>query len=357
MIPEGNPESSPDLTIEEAIDLYCRRKRPNWRDSTERAYRRDLGKFQTYAEETDIETLDDLERYNVGGFTDFLLGQDLAKATVNTRQKSIRTWLKFLEAQGYVQRGLHLAIDPLTMTDDEQTSDQKLAAVDARQLLTKYRISPKWKSTRRHALLEILWHTGCRFSGVQSLDLKDYDQEEGILKFRHRPESGTKLKEGKKHERNVIISEGPREVLNLYIARERIDQKDDYGRNPLFTTRQGRAARATIRGYCYEATQPCAVQKCPHPGRERDSCEWVPRDSASKCPSTRPTHAIRRGSITWQRNLGFDEDTVAQRVAATPDVIRRYYDDPDYEDELERRRHMTEEIDLMDHLDPTDLTD
>ena len=85
------------------------------------------------------------------------------------------------------------------------------------------------------------------------------------------------------------------------------------------------------------------------------NCEYVPRDSASRCPSTRSPHAIRRGSITWQRNLGFDEETVASRAAATPSVIRRYYDDPDYEDELARRRDETERIDIENHLHPEDL--
>ncbi|QLG62225.1 hypothetical protein [Halorarum salinum] len=92
----------------------------------------------------------------------------------------------------------------------------------------------------------------------------------------------------------------------------------------------------------------------PH-GNRRPNCEYVPRDQASKCPSTRGPHAIRHGSITWQRNLGFDEDTVAARVAATPQVIRRYYDDPDFDDELERRRSETEVIDIEEHLHPTDL--
>ena len=79
------------------------------------------------------------------------------------------------------------------------------------------------------------------------------------------------------------------------------------------------------------------------------------RTHASKCPSTRPTHAIRRGSITWQRNLGFSRETVADRAATTPGVIRRYYDKPEFDDELERRRHQTEHIDLIKHLHPTDL--
>jgi hypothetical protein len=138
------------------------------------------------------------------------------------------------------------------------------------------------------------------------------------------------------------------------VARERKDLRDDAGRKPLFPSRIGRASKSAIRGWVYLATQPCMAVECPH-GKRRPNCEFVPRDQASKCPSTRPPHAIRRGSITWQRNLGFDEETVASRAAATPDVIRRYYDDPDYDDELERRREETGRIDIQEHLHPADL--
>jgi len=350
------PPDAPDLTIPEAVDLYIRRKRTDWKGETERSYRKNLESFEDYVAENGIETLDDLTRWNVGAFTDYLLAQDYARVTVSSRQKSAKTWIKFLESQGLVQLGLHLAIDTVRLTDDEETSDQQLDPEDARELLTFYRESAKWRGQRRHAILEILWHMGCRMSGLRALDLDDYDPEAGDLKFRNRPETDTRLKRGKKHERNVTLSETPQEVLDLYIARERLDVRDEYGRKPLFPSRQGRPVDGTIRGWMYEATQPCMAVECPH-GNRRPNCEYVPRDRASGCPSTRAPHAIRRGSITWQRNLGFDEHTVADRAAATPSVIRRYYDDPDYDDELERRRDETERIDIQEHLHPTDLNE
>lgn len=167
---------------------------------------------------------------------------------------------------------------------------------------------------------------------------------------------GTRLKKGKQHERNVTLSEKPKEVLDLYIARERSDIRDDHGRKPFFPTRQGRPVRSTVRGWMYMATQPCMAVECPH-GKRRPNCEFVPRDGASKCPSTRSPLPIRSGSITLQRNLGFDAETVANRAAVTLAVIRRYYDDPDYDDELARRREETERIDIEEHLHPTDLID
>lgn len=39
---------------------------------------------------------------------------------------------------------------------------------------------------------------------------------------------------------------------------------------------------------------------------------------------------------------------VAQRVAASPETIRRYYDKPDYDEQLARRRPNTEDLDVLD---------
>lgn len=345
-------KTAPDLTIREAIELYIRRNRPNWKGETERTYRRNLEDFEEYAAENDIETVDDLGRWEIGGFTDYLLDQEYARVTVSGRQKTARTWLKYLESQGVLDLGLHLAIETISTTDEEETSDQQLDPESARRLLSFYRGSAAWRGTRRHAVLEVLWHVGCRSSGLRALDLEDY--EDGVLKFRNRPKSDTRLKKGNKHERNVVLSETPRKILELYLARERIDKRDEYGRKPLFSSTQGRPTRSTVRGWMYLATQPCMAVECPH-NRRRPNCEYVERVHASKCPSSRPPHAIRRGSITWQRNLGFDADTVAQRVAATPNTIRRYYDKPDLGDELERRRAETEQIDIEAHLHPTDF--
>lgn len=342
------------MTISEAIERYVQRKRPDWSGGTERTYRRNLELFVDYTAGREIESLSELTRWNVGAFTDYLLAQDYAKASVASRQKSIKTWLKWLEGQGLLEPGVHLAIETLKLTDDEESSDEQLDPEAARTLLAFYRDSSKWRGTRGHAILEVLWHTGCRASGLIALDLGDFDGDAGDLMFRNRPETDTRLKRGDQHQRNVTISETPTDVLRLWCARERPSVRDDHGREPLFPSEDGRPTVDTVRYWVYEATQPCMAEECPH-GKRRPNCEWVPRNEASKCPSTRSPHPVRRGSITWQRNLGFSAETVAERAAATPGTIRRYYDDPDYEDELERRRSQTEDIDITAHLHPDDL--
>lgn len=172
-------QDAPELSISEAIELYIRRKRPDWNGGTERTYRRNLELFVEYAAENELDELDTLSRWDVGGFTDWLLEQDYAAATVASRQKTVRTWLKYLESQGLVEHGLHTAIETLRLDDEEETSDQQLAPEDAQELLAFYRDSAEWRGTRRHAILEVLWHVGCRMAGLRALDLGDYDAESG----------------------------------------------------------------------------------------------------------------------------------------------------------------------------------
>lgn len=347
-------EDAPDYEIHEAIELFIQRKRPDWKGETERSYRKNLGEFEDYAAENDIETLDDLTRWNLGAYSDHLLGRDLAPTTIASRQKNARTWLKYLEAQGLLEIGLHLAIDTIRLEDGDEVSDDMLPADDARILLTFYRNDPRYRATRRHALLELLWHAGPRRSCVRALDVDDHDPEARELTFRNRPETDTRLKRGDAHERKIVLSEKPAAVIQEYIEGRRNQVRDDHGRRPLFSSERSRPTKQTITSWVYEATLPCIAIECPH-GRRRPNCSYVPRDQASKCPSSKSPHPVRRGSITWQRTIGIDIEKIADRAATTPDVIRRYYDQPDLDESLDRRRATTNSLDIERHHTSDDL--
>lgn len=130
----------PDLSIEQAIEVFITHNRPNWKGETERTYRRNLNLFAEYAGSTDLQTLAELTRWDIGGFSSWLLEKDYAKATVASCQKAVKTWLKFLESQGLTDHGMHIAIETLKLDDEEETSDQQLDPEDARALLTFYSV-------------------------------------------------------------------------------------------------------------------------------------------------------------------------------------------------------------------------
>jgi len=55
-------------------------------------------------------------------------------------------------------------------------------------------------------------------------------------------------------ERIIILRPQAVEALSLYIYTERPDVADEYGRPPLFATKQGRASQSTLRRWIYDAT-------------------------------------------------------------------------------------------------------
>lgn len=340
------------MKIEEAVNKFIVRKEPNWNGETSRSYQKSLATFEEFASENDIERLADLSRWQIGTYTEWLLGCDYSPVTVQAKQKKARRWLKWLEGQQLIEIGSHLAIEPLKLDDEEQTSSDILKPIEMRNFLDFYRSSTKWRGTRRHALLEVIAHVGARRSGLRALDLEDWDPEERTLTFLNRDES-TRLKGGDKHQRKVILSEKPAEILEIYTERERFN-KGDNDRRPLFTSRQGRPDKSTITNWIYRATMPCLMRECPH-SRRRHSCEWTEQTTACQCPSSKSPHPARRGSITWQLNIGRSIEDVAVRAATTPGVIRRYYDRPDLDEDLRRRITDFDEIDICQHEKPEDV--
>jgi integrase len=149
-----------------------------------------------------------------------------------------------------------------------------------------------------HVTLSLLWPSMFRRGAVAALDLEDYDREERFLSVVHRPETDTPIKNGKRGQRLVALSNDVGMLVDDYILANRNDITDDYGRQPLVTTSEGRIAPSTITKYAYATTRPCEYgQDCPH-GEDPEGCDAAGySDSASKCPSSVRPRAFRRGGI------------------------------------------------------------
>jgi integrase len=173
----------------------------------------------------------------------------------------------------------------------------------------------------------------------------DVDLNRGRLRFVHRPDRDTPLKNGVDGERIVGIPEQTASHIRGWL-RNRPKVQDDYGRDPLFTTQNGRAARTTLRESCYYATIPCHVVDCPHDQKKR-TCDWSSLRYASPCPSSRSPHQVRTGSIVWQINQGIPKDVVAERANVSVDVLEQHYDHPTAEEAfLERRKRFVSHLDF-----------
>jgi site-specific recombinase XerD len=340
-----------DLSPREAVHRYINARRTDWAEATAQTNRLRLALWVDWAETEGIERVSELDGWLLDTYKNTRAGDGIAPATLESEMKTMRNFLEYLERIEIVDDGLSEKVPIPDVDEADKSSDTKLPTHRALPLLQYYRDTPDVRGTRAHALLELAWHTGARSGGLRGLDVRDHDLEEHVVEFHHRPDSGTRLKNGLAGERPVAVPPAVSDVVETYREHYRQDTHDDHGRQPLLTTRNGRMGENTVRRVMYAATFPCHYQDCPH-GRERETCEYTEHNQQSKCPSSRSPHQVRTGSITWQRDLGFPPEVVAERVNASVEVIQRHYDKASQRERLERRRRpYVERMDLTNDSD------
>ncbi|WP_306055468.1 tyrosine-type recombinase/integrase [Natronococcus wangiae] len=325
------------ITPTEAKEMFLAQRRAEVAEATLQGYHYRLKPFVQWCEQEGITNLNDLTARSLHEYRLWRKEDgDLKKITLKGQLSTLRVFVKFLESINGVEQGLHDKILVPTVEDEEAVSNSMLDSDRAEQVLDylgKYEYASK-----RHTLVTVLWHTGCRMGAAHSLDVSDFDPEEQALAIRHRPDNGTHLKNKQSGERICALSEDVCDVLEDYIEVTRDDVTDDHGREPLFTTRYGRMHRSKIREMVYAVTRPCAYgEDCPH-GRAPDSCEAATYTQASKCPSSVSPHDIRRGSITRLLRNEVPKQVVADRVNSSPETLEKHYSQLTEEEKMEQRR-------------------
>jgi integrase len=167
----------------------------------------------------------------------------------------------------------------------------------------------------------------------------------GYLKFRHRPDTDTALKNGEEGERDVSISDEVWQVLEDYRNDRRVDQQDSFGRNPLLTTTHGRLSKSTIRTYIYAWTRPCAIgEGCPY-DRDPNECKAAQRNNwAYECPDSLSCHPIRKGYIMAKLNTGLSKSVISERCDVSEDVLDKHYDHRSKKEQMEVRRDLIRQL-------------
>jgi len=325
-----------EISPRAARDRFIDRRKHENTDNTVRSYHDRLTRFVEWCEHTKRHDIGELSGWDLDEFRAERESTDISPATLRGELMALKQLLDYCASIDVIDEELPEKVNIPTLSRQEETSDEKLAHEDAEQLLEYYRNSPEWFGQPRHAFLEVLWHVGSRMGGIRALDMRDYDPSAQTLEFVHRPPF-TKLKNKEQGERVIGLSKPVVDVLEAYITRERADKRDEKGRRPLFACRQGRPSRTTLRSWSYLATLPCVVVECPH-GKRRETCDYTRRNYSSKCPSSRSPHAVRTGSITWQLLQDLKIETVAKRVNAKPETIRRHYYKAGLREEFEELR-------------------
>jgi len=325
------------------VELYLADKERELSAATITSHKYRLGHFVRWCDKEDITNLNELTGRNLHEYRQWRRNEgDLSPISEKTQMDTVRVFIRWLESIDGVEQDLHTKVRSPTLDDDERTRDviiSKERADRALDYLGKYQYA-----SREHVVFSLLWHTMMRVGGMHALDVDDFNEEEQFLEVRHRRESGTPIKNGKRGERLVALSDEICTILSDWIADCRIETTDEYGREPLLSSRQGRVHRSTIRRDCYRFTRPCKyTDECPH-DREISDCSGTDFDSPYECPSSVSPHAFRKGSLTHALNADVPKKVLSDRANLGEDVLDTYYDKRSEAERMEQRRKYLEDL-------------
>lgn len=323
------------ISAEEAVELYLQSAEGEKAASTVQSHGYRLQHFVRWCEKEGRENLNelsgrDLQAYRVWRRQD----GDLTTVSLRGQLATIRAFLKFCERIDAVPQGLHEKVE-LPNAGDGDHRDTILEAERAEKILEHLRQFQY--ASREHALFLLLWRTGVRVGAARGLDVSDLHRERERIELAHRPETETPLKNAQHGERYVALSTKTVEVLGDYIDHTRDEVTDDYGRDPLFTTTQGRPTLSTLRRAVYRVTQPCFLGGCPH-DRTPDECKAEGYKGGATCPSSIRPHDIRRGAITNFLLNDVPEQVVSDRMNVSKEILDKHYDKRTAEEKVEQRR-------------------
>ncbi|QLH79970.1 site-specific integrase [Halosimplex rubrum] len=296
-----------------------------------------LEQFVEWCEEVEgIHNLNDLTGRKLHTYRVYRRQEDDIKpVTLQGQLSTLRMFLRFCASVDAVHEGLAEKILLPSVPESEQASRTTLdedRAADILEHLRKYQYA-----SRDHVVLRLLWCTGIRMGSARAIDLEDFDRDAPGVELVHRPGQETPLKNKEHGERWVALRPETAEILEDYIDGPRADTRDEYDREPLLTTAQGRVSTSCVRNAVYGVTRPCEYGPCPH-DRKPEDCDATEHSLASKCPSSRSPHDVRSGAITSHLLDEVPVEIVSDRMDVSQKVLDKHYDRRTEREKMEQRR-------------------
>lgn len=336
-------------------------------DSTIRSYKDRTIHFIRFCDEHGIEDLNNITTRHIKQYESERMEKGVTESTKKNEWGTLARMLKHAVELNAVLPEIPEAVDVPELSKSERVNTERLPAQRALEILEN--LERFQYASREHVSVMLFWRTTMRLGAVHGLDLRDLYLEDDDLERlrrrliedgytrkvvdgvidnaetpflfpRHRPETGTTLKNGVEGERVINISESTAQVLEDYISVNRADIEDEHGRRPLLSSKKGggRLADSSIRNWMYVLTQPCNFgDPCPH-DRDPEECEAREHGRGNKCPSSMSPHKIRTGSYTWHRDKGWPRRDLEEKANTSLDEV---YDQPfELNRGMSRRQHL-----------------
>lgn len=333
-----------EIDPSEAVELYLEERVDELSERSLYGHKSRLRHFLRWCEESGIENLNTVSGRDIHRFRNWRREDgDLAPISVKTVMDTVRVFMRFCGTIEAVPPDLHTKVLSPSMSAEESARDEMVDAEVAKEIL-EYLESYEYASVR-HVTMMLAWRALMRRGSIRALDLRDYDDTEMSLKVVHRPAQGTPLKNAEGGERFIALTPETCRVLDDWISDRRPDVRDSHGRRPLIASSQGRVHGTTLQNYAYSVTTPCLISDhCPH-GEVINECDAANvRTGASKCPSSKSPHCIRRGAITHWLSEDVPEPVISSRANVSPEVLDRHYDRRSERQKMEQRRKYLERI-------------
>lgn len=173
---------------------------------TLKSYEKDIRGFLDFLG-NDIFALKMVSHLNMREYLALLKEQKYARSTIARKVSSIRSFLRFLKGQGFLENNTW---ELVSIPKKEKRLPKFLYADEALDLLEKpERYS--YIGLRDKAILEVLYGTGIRVSELAGLDLSSIDAEDGYLKVKGK---GSK-------ERILPLGSYALQALAIYLTKSR----------------------------------------------------------------------------------------------------------------------------------------
>jgi site-specific recombinase XerD len=321
----------------EAVDLYLKQKEEDASARTVQAHSYRLKQFRQWCDKEGIDNMNSLTGRRLYEYRLWRKEDgDLNTVSLRTQLCTLRTFLRFCESIDAVESELHDEILLPTISKKQGSRDEMLES-DRAEEIQAYFLKFEYASLK-HCLFEIFWSTSARLGAVQALDTDDFSMANQSLAFRHRPKTGTPLKNRDSGERQVAITDETTAVIEDYLENNRPDVTDAQGREPLIASENGRMSQSNIRALIYSMTRPCEY------GEDCRCNEKYCYSYASQCEWSRSPHMLRRGSLTQLLLNEVPKPIVSGRADVSPDVLDKHYNEMTESEKMEKRRGYLNDI-------------
>ena len=322
------------LWVVTELERFQRVQQRNWRpariDLNLRGFWSKHGQIWRFlCQERGVQQLADLKRPHILDYIDRRLRENCSATTVNTEARMLRSFLLFLQEEGYTMPQALLRIPGLKPPDslpkyltDEQVKklrDEIERNVREAQLSSHHRLALLVR-----AAFYLLWQGGLRLGEVEELRLEDLD----LLQKRLTIRNGKGLKD-----RTVYLTENAVGALQNYLA-ARGEGTGDH----VFLYRNAPLKKDMLRDQLKYAGERVGVKVYPH--RLRHTCATQLLNAGCRVTSIQAFLGHKKLNTTMiyarahDQNVAEDYFAAMQRVEQRLDIVPVSQEKPQMENEV-----------------------